>query len=65
LNALLGFLKVLVNFEQTSDETELKGLNVLDQHPAVKTLVLKLTKFRAGLETDDGYNKLDKSAAGK
>jgi hypothetical protein len=64
LNTLLGFLKDSADFEQASDHAPLEGLDVLDQHPKIKTLVLKLTKFRADLETDDASHKSDKSAAG-
>jgi len=65
LNTLLRFLKESASVEQTPDYAELEGLDVLVQNPNIKTLVLKVAKFRRKLEVDDALSKSDKSAAGR
>jgi hypothetical protein len=65
LTIFLGFEKYSADVGSTSDHASLTSFEVLDQHPAIKALVSKVIKFRAGLETEDASNKSDKVLTGK
>jgi hypothetical protein len=65
LCVFVGFMKDSTDFEHTSDPASLDGFEVLDRQPAIRSLVSKVVKFRAGLETDDVSNKSEKALAGR
>ncbi|KAF8859961.1 PLU-1-domain-containing protein [Acephala macrosclerotiorum] len=62
LNELIKFQKDIYHPEEQIDPVQVGGLEILDQHPRIMSLVRRAIAFRAKLEQDHMSNSTDISA---